>query len=137
MKKNITITPVIHRVVSVYLQPNNPQDKENDKFEQNLTYSIFHFTEAPDEFSVLFQLKIEKNFYEIECIYETKFKVSEKITEEFLNSDFAKISAPAIGFPFLRAFVSFLTLTAGYKSLMLPSVNFTKYDKTKIKIIKQ
>lgn len=39
---------------------------------------------------------------------------------------FAKANAPAIVFPTLRAWVSNITLSAGYPPIMLPLINFQK-----------
>ena len=52
--------------------------------------------------------------------------VDEKITEDFKLSSFSKINAPAIAFPYLRAFVSNLTLQSGLEPVILPSINFVQ-----------
>ena len=49
-----------------------------------------------------------------------------KITEDFKLSSFPKINAPAIAFPYLRAFVSNLTLQSGLEPVILPSINFVQ-----------
>ena len=54
------------------------------------------------------------------------FRLDEEITEEFKLSDFPKINAPAIAFPYLRALVSNITLQSGFDPVMLPSINFVK-----------
>lgn len=54
------------------------------------------------------------------------FKIDEDISEEFKLSNFPKINAPAIAFPYLRAFVSNLTLQSGFEPIILPSINFVK-----------
>lgn len=59
------------------------------------------------------------------------FESNSVIDETFINSDFAKVNAPAIAFPFLRSFISVLTLNAGYNPIILPSFNFTKVVETK------
>jgi len=48
------------------------------------------------------------------------------VDDKFLNSDFAKINAPAIAFPFFRSFISTFSLNAGYSPIILPAFNFTK-----------
>ena len=54
------------------------------------------------------------------------FGTSEPIDEDFKESDFVKINSPAIAFPYLRSFISTLTLNAGLPPLILPAYNFTK-----------
>ncbi|WP_018478139.1 protein-export chaperone SecB [Pontibacter roseus] len=54
------------------------------------------------------------------------FESDKEVNDDFLGSGFAKVNAPAIAFPYLRSFISTLTLNAGYTPVILPSVNFTK-----------
>ena len=44
-------------------------------------------------------------------------------------TEFAKISAPAIGFPYVRAFMSTLSIQAGLPPIILPSINFIQFSK--------
>lgn len=91
----------------------------------------FNQNEA-SEFSVLFaiRLKIEDS-YLLTIEFESSFKVDTKISDSFINSDFPHVNAPAIAFPYLRAFVSTLLLNAGYEPIMLPSINFSEMHKQK------
>ncbi|WP_222708016.1 protein-export chaperone SecB [Algibacter pacificus] len=59
------------------------------------------------------------------------FKLDKDISEEFKLSDFPKINAPAIAFPYLRAYISNLTLQSGFEPVMLPSINFVNLAKEK------
>ena len=43
------------------------------------------------------------------------------------------INAPAIAFPYLRSFLSILTMQAGYPPVMIPSVNFVEFAKRAVK----
>ncbi len=54
------------------------------------------------------------------------FETDAEIDEDFKNSSFVKISAPAIAFPYIRTFISNLTLNSGYEPIILPSFNFVK-----------
>jgi preprotein translocase subunit SecB len=52
------------------------------------------------------------------------------VTEEVLKRSFVQVNAPAIAYPFLRAFVSTLCVTAGYGGVIIPPVNFQAiYDR--------
>ena len=63
--------------------------------------------------------------------YEAIFGTDEEITDDFKKSSFPKVNAPAIAFPYLRAFVSVITQQAGYNTVVLPSFNFVKMAKDK------
>lgn len=68
----------------------------------------------PDE---IFSLSIEA---------DALFESTSPINKEFLESDFSKLNAPAIAFPFLRSFISNFTLNAGYNPIILPAFNFSE-----------
>ena len=48
-------------------------------------------------------------------------------TESHLITSFAKINAPAIIYPFLRASIASITLAVGVPPMSLPVINFTKF----------
>lgn len=54
------------------------------------------------------------------------FISDQEVDETFLKSSFVRMSAPAIAFPYVRTFISNLTLNAGYEAVILPSFNFVK-----------
>jgi len=63
-------------------------------------------------------------------ILTTKFRVIFKsqsnVTKEYLDSPGIRINSPAIAFPFLRGFVSTVSVNAGYPPIILPSINFIR-----------
>jgi Preprotein translocase subunit SecB len=69
--------------------------------------------------SVIVGDKLEMN---IVCIGE--FSISQEIDDEFLKGNFPNVNAPAILFPFVRSFVSYLATNAGYPQVVLPAINF-------------
>ena len=83
-------------------------------------------TDDPFEFTVGFKVSVEEKYYDLEVEMLFRFKSDCEIQEEFLNTDFATINAPAIAFPYVRSFMSILTLQAGYEPLNIPSINFVK-----------
>lgn len=56
----------------------------------------------------------------------SRFSSKTPISEEFKKSNFPKVNAPAIAYPFLRAFVNNFFVNAGYDPVFLPTYNFTK-----------
>lgn len=92
----------------------------------------FEHSYNSNTFQVLLSVEInDKNFdLSLESIF--KFEVIEgTIDEEFMSSNFPKINAPAIAFPYLRAFISNLTLQAGFEPVILPSINFVQLQGSK------
>lgn len=88
-----------------------------------------YFSDNKDDriFGVVFKLTINDEDFNLVVEANYHFEVlDEAITEDFKLSLFPKINAPAIAFPYLRAFVSNLTLQAGLKPVILPSINFVE-----------
>jgi len=73
-----------------------------------------------------FTLDNEEENYCLQTNYEAIFTTDEEIDEDFRNSSFPKVNAPAIAFPYFRAFISTITQQAGYNPAVLPSLNFVK-----------
>ena len=100
--------------------------KKTFDFHFFVNYDIHH----ESLFSVVFNVKlVHPEDFTLEVEYVTYFKTSESIDEEFKASTFPSVNAPAIAFPFLRSFISTLTLNAGYNPVLLPSINFSKIKK--------
>lgn len=83
---------------------------------------------ADNVFTIIFNVKLEdKNksvFLSLKA--SAQFETSKPIDESFKDSPFAKINAPAIAFPYIRTFISNLTLNSGLNPIILPSFNFVK-----------
>ena len=79
-------------------------------------------------FKIVFNLTINDIEYDLNIEAMFNFKTDEEITEDFKNSHFPKINAPAIAYPYLRAYVSNLTLQSGVTPVMLPTINFIKFE---------
>lgn len=102
---------------------------EENKREENSfdlkSGSLFSENEKKS-FGVGFNLEVKDIEFDLSIEALFRFSLDEEITEEFKLSDFPKINAPAIAFPYLRALVSNLTLQSGFDPVMLPSINFVK-----------
>ncbi len=91
--------------------------------------SANYFSEEKDSsvFGVGFTLLINDISFDLTTEALFHFEVlDEQITDEFKLSSFPKINAPAIAFPYLRAFISNVTLQAGLEPVILPSINFVQ-----------
>jgi preprotein translocase subunit SecB len=95
----------------------------------DLNIGQFYPEDEPNNFSVRFKIKINDKEFDFKCESIFNFSLDDNISEEFKISDFPKINAPAIAFPYLRAFISNFTLQSGFDPIILPSINFIKLDK--------
>lgn len=109
---------------------------ENSSREENgftlETANIF-FDNNKDEFAVIIKVEISDVLFDLKIESFFTFKLDKEITEEFKLSDFPKINAPAIAFPYLRAYISNLTLQSGVEPVILPSINFVNLAERKKK----
>lgn len=62
--------------------------------------------------------------------YYAWFQVEGPLPNDLVANDFVMINAPAIAYPYLRAYVSQLTLISGVQPVLLPVVNFVELAKT-------
>lgn len=98
--------------------------RDNNSFD--LKSGSFFPENEKKSFGVGFNLEVKDSDFDLSIETLFMFILDEEITEEFKLSDFPKINAPAIAFPYLRALVSNLTLQSGFDPVMLPSINFVK-----------
>jgi preprotein translocase subunit SecB len=94
-----------------------------DKF--RLTFNINFQESAPKEFAVIYNcfVQVEK-LREMRVTYLARFETSDPVNEEFRTSHFVHMNSPAIGYPYMRAFVGQVLLLSGYKPVTLPTINF-------------
>jgi len=140
MNENIIqnqITLVAFKTVKVEYSCTNIEDPSDTSIKTDTIFELqlsdLLINNSPNHFAKVFKVVLKtKNTTFPETIninveFHTVFQCSEKINEEFLNSDFSKISAPAIGFPYLRAFITNLSIQAGIAPIILPSINFVQF----------
>jgi len=83
------------------------------------------------EFGIGFLMNIEDEEFNIHLEMIFLFETDDVLNEEFMSSSFVKINAPAIAFPYVRSFVSNITLQSGFSPVILPSINFVELAKEK------
>lgn len=99
-------------------------DEVKDEFQ--LGVSSGFADELGKSFVVKFKIDyVSAQNYRLILKYEALFSTDQEIDEEFKNGLFPRINAPAIAYPFMRSFVSTITVNAGYESILLPTVNFS------------
>lgn len=105
--------------------------KEKEKREDNslgLKFKNFFNDKYKKSFKIAFYLKLEGEDFNLDIDAIFNFTADKEITEEFKKSNFPRINAPAIAYPYLRAYVSNLTLQSGVNPAMLPTINFVKFE---------
>ncbi len=96
------------------------------KTRADFTTSSHFDNERHRNFDIVFSLTLENETENFRLAIKAvaHFKTDEPINEEFKTSHFPRINAPAIAYPFIRAFVANLVLSSGYNPIMLPTINF-------------
>lgn len=128
MENDIQIQYLGLQTRDVELKINTYNKSAVEEVETQLKVSNGFSGEDNTIFVIIFEITIEnkeKNFF-VKVEAHNHFKLNQEITESFKKSAFVNISAPAIAFPYVRAFISNMTLNAGYDPIILPSFNFVK-----------
>jgi len=103
---------------------------ENEGKSFDMEYRINYNTEDKCVFAVIFDVELEhEGKFHLNLQYVSWFKTSYPIDKTFKESDFPIVNAPAIAFPFLRSYISTLTLNSGFPPAILPSINFVEMSK--------
>ena len=102
-------------------------DRKDDSFDLK-TSQVFPEGEKR-RFDLFLEIDIKDTDFDLHIKMLFVFELADDITEDFKVSDFPKINAPAIAFPYLRALISNITLQAGFRPVMLPSINFVEFVK--------
>lgn len=109
----------------------NLSNLDSINIDDHLVFKPIFFKDSLKNFVVKFHLEVkteETSFFELDFL--SKFVCEQDIDDGFKESNFPIINAPAIAYPFLRAFVSNFFVSAGYYPILLPTYNFTKFKKS-------
>lgn len=119
-----------YRVVNLNLESieqDSPLTQQSN--ELDLQVGQFYPEDKPNIFGVGFRVSFKQDGYALKMEMRFFFETDEIITDEFKNSSFPIVNAPAIAFPYLRSYLSIITLQSGYPPVMLPSINFVEFSK--------
>ncbi len=112
-------------LVNSKIQSLEMRREDNEKDDFNIKIETGFSEEDNTGFIVIFKSTILSSFgYILDVEYASFFKTEDHITDEFKTSLVPSVNAPAIAYPFFRAFVSTLVLNAGYNPIILPPINF-------------
>jgi len=130
----MTMIRLNHNVVqSVSLVVSQEEDKSDSSFQYEK-----HFSEDDKKsFAITFKLKMKTPDCDLDIVYASFFLSDEEISEEDHDSKFYKVNAPAIGYPFLRAYVANLLMSSGFNAVMIPTINFVNLAEEKNKSLEK
>ena len=115
LEKNFLISLSIN---DKHVNASEETEKEEVIFKYNAEF-------GDNEFFIVFEMALETLEGKIlTLIYKSIFLTDGNIDDDFKRSKFPHINAPAIAYPFLRAYISTITLNSGFAPVMLPSINF-------------
>lgn len=94
----------------------------------NFQFEPMFLPEEENSFCIRFSVELfsDDKLFIFKVSALAQFTSSIKLDEGFKNSDFPKINAPAIAFPYLRAYIANTMLSSGYEPIHLPSINFVQ-----------
>lgn len=118
------------QVVDVHFRVGTYRDKTVTKnLNVKLHYNTEPVEEDDDRFSIEFGVELtnQDSNFELSLVSLGHFLTNNMIVDEdFLKSDFVKLNAPAIIFPYIRSFITTLVVNAGLNPVILPAFNFNK-----------
>ena len=89
-------------------QESSSSESNDNKFQLSFGHALD--PDNPQEFIIGFKIELNEAMFSIALEMAFIFETDSKIDDNFKNSSFLKINAPAIAFPYIRAYISNLTL---------------------------
>ena len=114
----------------------NTYDKSiTNELETSLGIKSMFSDEKKNDFAISFDLllKNKSKEFKLKLTAIAHFSTSDEIDSDFRQSPFIEVNAPAIAFPYVRTFISNLTLNSGYDPIVLPAFNFVQLAEAKAK----
>lgn len=110
-------------IVNVNLNIMTPYDHEKKPpVDINIVPKVFYPEDRPEEFTIIMDLTVNsKEYFNISIVAFGGFSINGKSSDPGFKP-FINVNAPAIAFPYVRAFLSTLTsnLGAGFPPLIIP-----------------
>lgn len=98
------------------------------KLETSLSVGSSFSDDNENIFNIIFNIMLQSKSKEFKLKLKAiaHFSTPDLIDDNFKNSPFIEVNAPAIAFPYVRSFISNLTLNSGFDPIILPSFNFVQ-----------
>ena len=129
----MNIQLVSTKAIHINLTPNDLKKVDDDTESFKFNYDIDFPEICENTFFVIINSLLEEPEYSFKAIYLAEFKLDEELDERFRSSKFPYVNAPAIAYPFFRAFIANTLVNCGFEPTYLPSVNFEALYKIKKK----
>jgi len=117
------------------------QIDKNKEMENSLNFGISvecNVDKQENIFHICFDFELVANSgYKLNLKYIGCFETDIGIDENFADSSWPQINGAAIVYPFLRAYVSNLTVNSGYDPAIIPSINFQQMYRDNLKSIER
>jgi preprotein translocase subunit SecB len=81
------------------------------------------FEKSSGEFKLYLNINIKNNELNISINTEGVFEFKDNIDDSTIISNYLFVNAPAIIFPYIRAYIGTLTTLSGGKAIILPTMN--------------
>ncbi len=108
-------------------------EKSEKESKLSVGHGVAYQEEEAKSFVIYFEISLPVEDKLLYISYIATFTTSKEVDNEFKESHFPSVNAPAIAYPYLRAFVSQFLLLSGYEPQMLPTFNFVKMQEEKTK----
>ncbi|MQR01651.1 protein-export chaperone SecB [Glaciimonas soli] len=125
----LQIKPVKFRLKALEIADASDVDLELGDKKLSLSVEALRITDNLVEIALHLRLLHDEGMG-MKVNYAVEFEVKNEkvaefiVTDETLQDTFMQVNAPAIAYPFLRAFVATVCTNSGLNPLMLPPVNF-------------
>ncbi len=105
-----------------------------DSFSLEISMNVSIDQETKRGFSLYMGVKLssQDKGFTLELNSHSKFETESEIEEDYLNDGMVTVNAPAIVFPFIRAFINTVSTNAGYNPIILPAINFVALNQSKL-----
>ena len=132
---NIRLDNVQFTEINCKVTTFNKEVTKSRKMETEMKVGTLFADPPQNGFAIVFQISLKEESEEFILILKAiaHYHTDSPIDEDFKKSDFLEISAPAIAYPYIRTFISNLTLNSGFDPIIMPTINFVKlaHDKRK------
>ena len=126
--KGYKCTELFFKASEQYIGGNLPNDV-NLNIDRKVKKSSL--SENDFELNLILEITSKDDDTNIRCCFIGYCSCDNAISKGFLESGFASINAPAILFPFIRSYISTITINAGLNPIILPTINFAGIQENK------
>lgn len=126
-----------NRVEKLNIETFTTPDKQKEN-SLKMDYKLIFPNEDSHTFIIRFNYELsDAILYKISGESQFVFRTDEAIDQDFRSSEYPYINAPAVAYPYLRSFISFITLNSGFAPAILPTLNFVEFGKEKMGKLKK